>query len=82
MHRLLKSADAPYEDEKYAYIAFSKAECRPAAGRIIRHPQMDKGRVSLDICTADGIGRRSYTRKSGEAYALARKSNCGDSIDV
>lgn len=81
MHRLLKSADAPYEDEKYAYIAFSKAECRPTAGRIIRHPQMDKGRVSLDICAADGISRRAYTRKSGGAYAIAKKKNCGDSID-
>ena len=82
MHRLLKSADAPYEDEKYAYIAFSKTECRQAAGRIIRHPHLDKGRVGLDICAADGISRRSYTRKSGGAYAIAKKSNCGDSIDV
>ena len=41
LHKDLKGGDAPYEDEKYCYIAFSKSVITPCENRILRHPQIN-----------------------------------------
>ena len=33
IHKMLKDADVPYEDEKYSYMAFVKQECNRARDR-------------------------------------------------
>lgn len=81
LHKLVKGADVPYEDEKYAYIALSREKCHPAENRIMRHPIVEKGRVRLTVCTKDKkVLEKTVTKRDGEQYRVAKKSACGDSI--
>ena len=80
LHRMAKGGDAPYEDEKYSYLALSKHKISHRGARILRHPQIGKGHVKLDLCTQDGIKKSTYTKKDGDIYKRARKSDCGDII--
>ena len=79
LHRLLKEADVPYEDEKFSYIALSKEPIEGKDyGRIMRHPRTEKGRMELCMCTKEGIVHKTITKKDGEGYKRAKKANCGD----
>lgn len=79
IHKMLKNADVPYEDEKFSYIAFSREPLKmDKCGRIMRHPITLKGRMELSICTSDGIYTKTVTKKDNEAYKCAKKADCGD----
>lgn len=79
IHKMLKNADVPYEDEKFSYIAFSRAPIETKTyGRIMRHPITQKGRMDLTLCTKEGIHTKTVTKKDNEAYKFAKKTNCGD----
>lgn len=81
LHKLVKNADAPYEDEKYSYIAFSRTPCKQAENRIMRHPIVEKGRIRLTLCTGEGqVIENTVTKSQGEKYKKAKKAGCGDSI--
>lgn len=81
LHRLVKTAEAPYEDEKYSYIALSRQACKPVRARIMRHPVIEKGKVRLTVCTStDGIIEKAVTKKDGEQYKMAKKSTCGEAL--
>ena len=81
LHKLLKDADVPYEDEKYSYIAFTKEDKGRASCRVLRHPEINKGFVKLNVCTADANSEITITKKDKELFKQARKSKQGDSID-
>lgn len=79
IHKMLKNADVPYEDEKFSYIAFSREPLKmDKCGRIMRHPITLKGRMELSLCTSDGIYTKTVTKKDNEAYKCAKKADCGD----
>lgn len=80
LHKDLKDGDAPYEDEKYSYITFSKSEVIPCKNRILRHPQINPGFVELEVCTKDGFKKLKYSKKDKELFKKARKSDAGDQI--
>lgn len=80
LHRALKGGDAPYEDEKFAYVAFTKAPCSQAKARVLRHPLIEPGRVTLTLCAAEGIKKATVLKRDGEAFKWARKANCGDEM--
>ena len=80
LHKDLKGGDAPYEDEKYCYIAFSKSVITPCKNRILRHPQINPGFVELEVCSKDGFKKIKYSKKDKELFKKARKSNAGDQI--
>lgn len=81
LHRRLKEGDAPYEDEKFSYMAFSRVHYKNAEARILRHPIIETGRISLNICKKDGIERMTVTKKSS-IYKDARKAQWGDEIST
>ena len=80
LHKLLKGGDVPYEDEKYCYIAFSKKECRRCSNRILRHPQIASGFITLEVCSKDGLNTIKVTKKDKELFKAARKGKLGDEI--
>ena len=80
LHKDLKGGDAPYEDEKYCYIAFSKIVITPCKNRILRHPQINPGFVELEVCSKDGFKKIKYSKKDKELFKRARKSDAGDQI--
>ncbi len=78
IHKQLKGGDAPYEDEKFCFIAVSRTQVSGAA-RILRHPKIESGKITLHLCTADGICDKLVTKKS-PLFKAARKSDSGDSF--
>lgn len=80
LHKALKMGDAPYEDEKFCYMAFVREEITPAGGRVLRHPQIEPGRITLKVCGSDGISQLTVRKKDGAMFKWARKANCGDAL--
>ncbi|MCM1307512.1 MAG: small ribosomal subunit Rsm22 family protein, partial [Butyrivibrio sp.] len=76
-HKLLKGGDAPYEDEKFTYIAASKKPCAPASARVMRRPRAEKGRVFLRLCTDKGFEDRLVTAREKDALKAAKKAGWG-----
>ena len=76
LHRMLKGGEAPYEDEKFTYLIFSRTPGTPT-GRIIRHPTVEPGRVTLSLCTPNGLAAR-VVRKKDPLFRAARKAAWGD----
>lgn len=79
LHKQLKGGDVPYEDEKFCFLAASREETTPCAARVLRHPRIDSGRITLRLCTPGGIEERMVTKKSPQ-FKAARKSDAGDSF--
>lgn len=82
LHRQLKEGEVPYEDEKFAYLAIARQQYRKPEGRILRHPIIEKGRVTLDVCCSEGISKVNISKKQGDLYKKARKAQWGDEIGL
>ncbi len=76
LHKLLKNADVPYEDEKFCFVAAAKEECSPCKARILRKPRIDSGRITLELCAAEGLKTETVTKKN-TLFKKARKSENG-----
>ena len=80
-HKLLKDADVPYEDEKFSYISFSKQEFNKIEfSRILRHPIIETGKITVNTCSAEGIKTEIITKKEKDKFKKLKKSKCGDII--
>lgn len=83
LHRQVKGGSLPYEDEKFSYVAAwrepaGSVGAEPAA-RVVRHPQIRKGQVLLDLCTPDdGLRRVTVSKRHGDRYRAARDAEWGD----
>lgn len=78
LHRQLKDGEAPYEDEKFCYLAFSREKADRAPSRILRHPQVESGKITLQLCTRSGLATMPVRKRDGALFKLARKAACGD----
>lgn len=78
LHKLLKQGDAPYEDEKFAYLALAKSETNKPEARILRHPKIAKGRITLELCGRGENASITVTKKDGARFKAARKAKNGD----
>jgi len=82
VHRQVKSADVPWEDEKFIYLAASRTPGLPFASRVIARPRAASGRVALKLCRDDGTAdERLVTRREGAAFKAARRVDWGDVFD-
>ena len=55
LQKQLKGGEAPFEDEKYSFIAFAKEEKHLPSYRILRHPKTNKGHIIFTVCSKQGI---------------------------
>jgi ribosomal protein RSM22 (predicted rRNA methylase) len=83
-HRLAKGADAPFEDEKFAYVLAARptvaAEARTP--RILAPPRAAKPGISLKLCTPDGVETAFVARRDKATHAVARRLGWGDAFDA
>ncbi len=80
LHKQLKGGDAPYEDEKFCYIAAARKSTECCSARVIRHPKTESGKITLSLCTPDGIKQKIVTKKDGALFKKARKTDWGDEL--
>lgn len=81
LHKILKGGDSPFEDEKFFYLAVQKNfdECnRNEGARILRHPKIESGKITLKLCDKNGIYEKMVTKKEKEVFKTARKIASGD----
>jgi ribosomal protein RSM22 (predicted rRNA methylase) len=78
LHRRLKGAELPYEDEKFSYVIATKTPVERAAARVVRRPDVQKGFVALTLCTPEGLQRQGVPRSQREAFKRARKVAWGE----
>ncbi|WP_395670417.1 small ribosomal subunit Rsm22 family protein [Phenylobacterium sp.] len=79
-HRLAKGADAPFEDEKFAYLAVARPAVAvgPRHTRILTPPKTAKPGIEFRVCTPEGIAPRFIPRRDKPAHAQARRLDWGD----
>ena len=81
-HKLLKGGDAPYEDEKFTYIALSREKATGVGSRVLRHPKIESGKITLSLCTEKGMETAVVTKKDKAAFKAARKASAGDGFNL
>ena len=81
-HRLAKGAQAPFEDEKFAYLLAARpaVAAETGAARDLARPKAGKPGVDLKLCTTRGLERRHVPRRDKAAHANARRLDWGDAL--
>lgn len=85
-HMILKDAEVPFEDERFAYMAATRSNSvLPATARILREPDAGRGDVELTFCTADGPRNAARSvqvqRRDNARFKAARKIKWGDAYE-
>lgn len=81
LHKALKGGQAPYEDEKFAYLALTRQPpASPCVSRVLRHPQIAPGRIVLTLCQEDGAEKRAITKKD-PLWKRARRIGAGERLE-
>ena len=80
IHKFVKDADVPYEDEKFSYIAISKEKIDNSGGRILRHPNISSGFIKVNLCNNGIIEEKTFTKKDKDNFKKIKKLKCGDLI--
>jgi len=80
LHKLLKGGEAPFEDEKFACMVFTREAPKNAcAARVLRHPQIDPGKITLTLCE-NGRKITRFVTKKDPLWKRARKISAGDDV--
>lgn len=80
LHRQVKSGELPYEDEKFSFVSVSRTSGAAIQGRVIRHPQIRKGHIRLEICAPEGLTSTIVTRRDRELFRRARDLRWGSMV--
>ena len=79
-HKQLKGADAPFEDEKFAYVALTRALVRRRPTRVLAQPEVGKVEVTAKLCAPEGLVIAKAPRRAKADYARARRWRWGDAV--
>ncbi|MCC6775860.1 MAG: methyltransferase [Hyphomicrobiales bacterium] len=81
IHRQVKGAEVPWEDEKFGYVALARAPVTRAGARVLARPRKSSGRVTLKLCRPDGsASEQLLSRRDGEPFKRAWRSDWGSSF--
>ena len=80
-HKLLKNADAPFEDEKFSFIVALRGLEPTRRARIIAPPRPGKWGIALRLCASDGIEETTIAKRDKAFFKNIRKSAWGDSLN-
>jgi ribosomal protein RSM22 (predicted rRNA methylase) len=81
LHRLVKEAEVPWEDEKFIYLAASRQPSPARGERVIAPPKGGSGKVVLKLCRPDGsAGDRLFSKRDGDVFKVARRADWSDTL--
>jgi ribosomal protein RSM22 (predicted rRNA methylase) len=79
-HKQLKSAELPFEDEKFSYVALTRAQAPRRPARVLAQPDASKAEISAKLCTTDGLMTATVPRRDRTGYARARRWRWGEAL--
>jgi ribosomal protein RSM22 (predicted rRNA methylase) len=79
-HKQIKGAELPFEDEKFSYVALTRAPAARHPARVLAQPVVTKVEVSAKLCTPDGVIVAKAPRRAKADYARARRWRWGDAV--
>ena len=79
-HKQIKGAELPFEDEKFSYVALTRAPIARHPARVLAQPVVAKVEVTAKLCTADGLAIAKVPRRAKADYAQARRWRWGDAV--
>lgn len=81
VHRLAKSGDVPWEDEKFIYLAASRSPAPALEPRVLAPPRAASGQITLKLCREDGTADDLHlSKRDGAIYKQARRLDWGDRL--
>ncbi len=81
-HKQVKGAEVPFEDEKFAYVALTRAPVTAQFSRVLAQPSLSKVEVTAKLCTPNGLEIARVPRRDKAAYAGARRWRWGDAVPL
>jgi ribosomal protein RSM22 (predicted rRNA methylase) len=81
-HKQVKGAEVPFEDEKFAYVALTRAPLTAQFSRLLAQPSLNKVEVTAKLCTPNGLEIARVPRRDKAAYAGARRWRWGDAVPL
>jgi len=79
-HRQLKSAELAYEDERFSYVALTRAPAARRPARVLAQPVVSKVEVTAKLCMPEGLAITKVPRRAKADYAAARRWQWGDAV--
>jgi ribosomal protein RSM22 (predicted rRNA methylase) len=79
-HKRIKEAELPFEDEKFSYVALTRAPVSQRPTRVLTQPIVSKIEVAAKLCTPDGLVVAKVPRRAKTDYARARRWRWGDAV--
>jgi len=79
-HKQIKGAELPFEDEKFSYVALTRAPVASRPARVLAQPAVSKVEITAKLCMTDGITTARVRRRDKGAYARARRWRWGDGV--
>jgi ribosomal protein RSM22 (predicted rRNA methylase) len=79
-HKQLKSAELPYEDEKFIYVALTRASTLRHFVRVLAQPVVNKVAISAKLCTDQGIFNAVAAHRDKIEYRRFKKIDWGDTV--
>jgi ribosomal protein RSM22 (predicted rRNA methylase) len=79
-HMHLKGAELPFEDEKFIYVALTRAPVARRPARLLAQPVVNKVEVTAKLCTAEGLVIARIPRRAKGDYSAARRWRWGDAV--
>ena len=75
-----KGAELPFEDEKFSYVALTRAPLTLRPARVLAQPIVGKAEISAKLCTAEGLVIARIPHRIKADYARARRWRWGDAV--
>ncbi|MBR1199539.1 SAM-dependent methyltransferase [Bradyrhizobium sp. AUGA SZCCT0240] len=79
-HKQVKGAELPFEDERFAYVALTRAPLAARPARVLSQPAISKVEVTAKLCTPAGLVLSRTPRRAKADYAVARRWRWGDAV--
>jgi ribosomal protein RSM22 (predicted rRNA methylase) len=80
VHKQLKSAELPYEDEKFIYLAVARTPVAQRPSRVLAQPVTTKIAITAKLCTPDGVITAIAPKRDKALYGKFRKLDWGDAV--
>jgi ribosomal protein RSM22 (predicted rRNA methylase) len=81
-HKQIKGAELAFEDEKFAYVALTRAPVAQRPSRVLAQPVTTKVEVTAKLCTSDGLVVAKVPHRVKAEYARARRWRWGDAVTI